>query len=113
MRRPASPRARRRAQWYPEIRHNNPDTPFILVGTKTDLREDPEVLEKLEKKRQAPVHTAEGQRLADELGAARFLECSAKTQQGLKAVFDAAISVALEHRKNKSKKPKKVKCTLL
>lgn len=59
------------------------------------------------------MESADGKRLADELGAARYLECSAKTQQGLKAVFDAAISVALEHRKNKSKKPNKVKCVLL
>ena len=27
-----------KAKWVPEIRHYRPDTPFILVGTKRDLR---------------------------------------------------------------------------
>ena len=26
--------------WIPELRHHNPRTPIILVGTKKDLRED-------------------------------------------------------------------------
>ncbi|EWM23088.1 rho gtpase [Nannochloropsis gaditana] len=29
-------------KWYPEIKHHAPGVPFILVGTKTDLRKDPE-----------------------------------------------------------------------
>ncbi|KAH9397491.1 Ras- C3 botulinum toxin substrate 2 [Tyrophagus putrescentiae] len=36
-----------RAKWYPEISHHCPSTPIILVGTKTDLREDPIQIEKL------------------------------------------------------------------
>ena len=29
-----------RHKWVPEIKHYCPKTPFILVGTKVDLRED-------------------------------------------------------------------------
>ena len=29
-----------KANWYPEIRHHCPGVPYILVGTKTDLRSD-------------------------------------------------------------------------
>ena len=27
-------------QWEPEIRHHCPDVPVVVVGTKTDLRDD-------------------------------------------------------------------------
>lgn len=29
-------------KWIPEVTHHCPDTPIILVGTKADLREQPE-----------------------------------------------------------------------
>ena len=29
-----------KANWIPEIRHHNPRTPIILVGTKKDIREE-------------------------------------------------------------------------
>jgi Ras-related C3 botulinum toxin substrate 1 len=36
-----------RAKWSPEIKHNNPDTPIVLVGTKLDLRDDKHTIDKL------------------------------------------------------------------
>ena len=32
-------------KWIPEVSHHCPDTPIILVGTKSDLREQPETNE--------------------------------------------------------------------
>jgi hypothetical protein len=32
------------AKWVPELRHHAPTAPIILVGTKTDLREDPVIV---------------------------------------------------------------------
>ena len=29
-------------KWIPEVTHHCPDTPIILVGTQSDLREQPE-----------------------------------------------------------------------
>ena len=67
-----------RAKWYPEVRdknytlianfvdqqslqtvcqvrHHCPQVPIILVGTKLDLREDKETIDKLKEKRLAPI----------------------------------------------------------
>jgi cell division control protein 42 len=53
-----------------------------------DLREDKSVKEKLEKQRMAPVKREDGERMARELGAVKYVECSALTQYKLKDVFD-------------------------
>lgn len=42
-------------QWFPEVRHHCPSTPIILVGTKLDLREDKDTIEKLKDKKLAPI----------------------------------------------------------
>jgi GTPase SAR1 family protein len=34
-------------QWYPEVRHHNPTAPIVLVGTKSDLRTNPDYLSTL------------------------------------------------------------------
>ena len=41
-----------------KVRHHCPNAPVILVGTKTDLREDPIFLARLEEKGQAPISMA-------------------------------------------------------
>ncbi len=71
---------------------SNPDTPIILVGLKIDLREDKTTLAELSEKGVKPISTAEGQAIGKEIGAYRYLECSALTQKGLKEVFDEAVS---------------------
>ena len=78
-------------RWLPEIKHHNPDTPIILVGLKIDLREDKTTLAELSEKGVKPVSTTEGQAIGKEIGAYRYLECSALTQKGLKEVFDEAV----------------------
>jgi cell division control protein 42 len=75
-------------KWFPEVRHHCPATACIVVGTMVDLRDDPSVLEKLAKSRQRPISFEQGERLARELGAVKYVECSALTQKGLKNVFD-------------------------
>ena len=100
-------------KWAPEITHLCPGTPLLLVGTKIDLRDDAETLEMLEKHANSkhepskqPVTQEMGETLAKELGAVKYVECSALTQEGLKNVFDEASLAALEP-------PKKRRCVIL
>lgn len=58
--------------------------PFILVGTKLDLRDDQDAVKRLAERRHKPISFSEAQGLASDLQAYRYLECSALTQQGLK-----------------------------
>lgn len=62
--------------------------PCLIVGTQTDLRDDPAVREKLAKQKMQPVRKEDGDRMAKELGAVKYVECSALTQYKLKDVFD-------------------------
>eukprot|EP00466_Bigelowiella_natans_P008668 jgi/Bigna1/56396/estExt_Genewise1Plus.C_980019 len=97
-----------KSKWYPEIQHHCPGTPIILVGTKSDLREDQGMLQKLGSKGINMVSPDQAELRAKEIGAVKYLECSALTQDGLKTVFDEAIRAALTPKK----KPKKA-CTLI
>jgi len=78
-------------KWFPEIRQYGATTPLLLVGTKVDKRTDPETLEKLKLAKQEPVSTSHGKRLAKEIGATKYLECSAKNMKGLNIVFGEVI----------------------
>ena len=77
-----------REKWFPEVHHHCPGVPCLIVGTQTDLRDDSSVREKLAKQRMQPVRKEDGERMAKELGAVKYVECSALTQYKLKDVFD-------------------------
>lgn len=80
-------------KWFPEVHHHCPGVPCLIVGTQIDLRDDPQVVDKLQKQRQRPVSSEQGDRLSKELGAVKYVECSALTQKGLKNVFDEVCLV--------------------
>ncbi|KAK9465426.1 P-loop containing nucleoside triphosphate hydrolase protein [Lipomyces arxii] len=83
-------------KWFPEVHHHCPGVPCLIVGTQIDLREDPTIIERLSRQKVHPISFDAGERLAKELGAVKYVECSALTQKGLKSVFDEAIVAALE-----------------
>ncbi|XP_041819118.1 ras-related C3 botulinum toxin substrate 3b isoform X2 [Chelmon rostratus] len=57
-----------RAKWYPEVRHHCPNTPIILVGTKLDLRDDKDTIERLRDKKLSPITYPQGLAMAREIG---------------------------------------------
>ena len=60
-------------KWLPEVHHHCPGVPCIIVGTQIDLREDPTLLEKLARQKQKPVEHLQGDKLARELGAVKYV----------------------------------------
>jgi len=106
-------------KWKPEINHYCPDVPILLVGTKVDLRDDVTIQEKLTSVGATPSNYQDGINLANKIGAIKYVECSALTQEGLKTVFDEAIRTVLcpapvlkvekkEKKEKKKKEPVKV-----
>ena len=85
-----------RVKWAPEVKHYCPKVPIILVGTKLEKREDKAEIEKLRKVGLKPVTYVEGLQLQEEIGAVKYHECSAKTQEGLREVFDDAVRVGIQ-----------------
>ena len=75
-------------KWIPEIRQNCPKTPFILVGTKKDIRDDNQNTLHIDYK--------DGLAMAKSIGAASFIECSSKNGEGVRAVFEQSIRASLQ-----------------
>jgi Ras-related C3 botulinum toxin substrate 1 len=98
-----------KSKWWPEIQHHAPGVPILLVGTKSDLRNDSSMISQLQAKGLHVISQEQAQMRAKDINAVNYLECSALTQDGLKMVFDEAIRAAM----SKPKPKKKGGCTLL
>lgn len=97
--------------WMPEIKHFCPYVPVVLVANKKDLRNDEKLRAELAKSKQYPVRTEDGKTMAQRIGAYDYVECSAKTREGVRQVFETATKAALQKRQ----KPKRgcMKCSVL
>ena len=67
----------------------------MLVGLKKDLREDPVAIEDMRKKSMRFVTEHDGEMVAREIGAKKYLECSSLSGEGVDDVFEAATRAAL------------------
>ena len=81
---------------------------ILLVGNKKDLRNDEKTKRELSVMKQEPLKYDEGRAMAEKIGATNYMECSAKTKEGVREVFEAATRAAM-NKKKKRKKP----CILL
>ncbi len=72
--------------WKAELAHYAPSVPVLLVGTKSDLRTDKMMLERLAQRKEVPVTSDEAQAKAAELGCEQYCEVSALSQKGLHAM---------------------------
>ena len=78
-----------RQKWFPEISRYCANAPIILVGTCIEARDKDSITYE------------QGQDMAKQINAVKYLECSAKTQVGVKNVFYEAVCAII-------KVPKKV-----
>ncbi|WP_411024950.1 Rho family protein [Salmonella sp. s54836] len=89
-------------KWTPEVKHFCPTVPIILVGNKRDLRHDENTKRDLYAQgKQEPVKMEDGRAMAEKIGAYVYLECSAKTKEGVREVFEQATRAALQQKKTK------------
>ncbi|XP_058805063.1 ras-like GTP-binding protein RhoL [Phymastichus coffea] len=74
------------SKWYPELKIHCPNIPIILIGTKGDLRTE-----------EADIITPhECKKMKKKIKAFKYLECSAKMQEGLDEVFTEAVRAVLK-----------------
>lgn len=100
-------------RWIPELRHHS-KAPIVLVGTKTDVREDHEYLRKQKQVNPSfePITFEQAVKVQRQQNCVAYVECSAKNHKGLKNVFLKCIEVVLKPApKEESKKPNN--CTLV
>lgn len=95
------------SQWYPEVAHFCENTPLLLIATKIDLRGDDQTRRMLSAQGQTPVTPEQGGAVAKEIGA-RYMECSAKSGDGVQDVFNAALKESMKGRWRK-----KPRCVVL
>lgn len=93
-----------RKAWIPEVRFHCKYVPIVLVATKTDLRQ--------ENAENTLISSKEGHRLAESIGAAYYLECSAKQLTGVKEVFETAARAYLSPTSRKVKENRQ-NCNLM
>ncbi|KAK1927221.1 P-loop containing nucleoside triphosphate hydrolase protein [Papiliotrema laurentii] len=101
-------------KWISEVLHFCQGLPIILVACKKDLRDDPKTIQDLDRMGQHPVRRDEGLAVAQKIGAQGYVECSAKTNEGVKEVFQTATRHALQSKKSgRSKRSGKGGCVVL
>ncbi|XP_071821805.1 ras-related C3 botulinum toxin substrate 1-like isoform X2 [Apostichopus japonicus] len=99
-----------RGKWHPEVDHYCPNVPIVLVGTKVDLRDDLNTKVTLQQNKEPPITFKQGLKLSKEIGAVKYAECSALTQQGMKTVFDEAIRAVISP---KPKPKRRRRCSVM
>mmetsp|Transcript_7250 Transcript_7250/g.12713 ORF Transcript_7250/g.12713 Transcript_7250/m.12713 type:complete len:201 (-) Transcript_7250:38-640(-) len=100
-------------KWIPELNHYTKDSMKMLVGLKTDLRNNIDSLSLLQRDGKTPVSFEQASAVADKIGAIGYRECCAKSGEGVKDLFDAALLASLQKPKKKSFKSKRKNCNLL
>jgi small GTP-binding protein len=82
--------------WIPEIKEFCPDKPFVLVGLKSDLRDEFESNgAELRAKCMEPIPSSKGQEISKKIKACTYIECSALKSKNLAEVFDQAVKFAI------------------
>jgi len=86
-----------RNKWLPELQMHCPTTPYMLVGTKADLRKallspEDDAFEATRNRRVgAEISVEEAKEFAKQLKAVDYVECSARSVDTINVVFELAV----------------------
>ena len=63
-------------RWIPEVVHFCPKVPIVIVGNKCDLRDDPAIIQALNRHNppQKPISFEQGSEIAEKLGQYKYME---------------------------------------
>lgn len=84
-------------KWIGEVRANLPRVPVLVVATQTDLRE-------MGPHRASCITAAEGKRVAHEVRAKGYLECSSLSNRGVQQVFEYAVRTAVNQARKQARR---------
>ena len=88
-------------KWLPEIRHNCPNKPYILIGTKSDLRADDRIVRTLSRRaKQEPVSRLQGLKLAKQMKALKYIECSSLDNETVQCLFEYVTKKIVKTKSN-------------
>ena len=93
-------------KWVPEIKQQFPETPIILVGTKSDLRAEAQ---------DNCIQQSQVNEKAIELNFISHVECSALKQEGFESLLEQIIIAYLNSYKSNSPKtcPMRINCIII
>jgi small GTP-binding protein len=102
-------------KWQVELKKHSPNVPIVIVGTQCDLRRDPQIQQNVREGKMEILSKQDGEVCARHIDAKAYVECSAKTREGLNEVFDTCVKVHFEKQKQDelNKDKKKSTCALL
>jgi GTPase SAR1 family protein len=63
---------------------------------KSDLRDDQTTVDKLKSQRLSPISFGDGAALAESLGCADYMECSALTGEGVNEILTRAVEIVID-----------------
>ncbi|KAI5607323.1 rho-related GTP-binding protein RhoH, partial [Silurus asotus] len=84
-------------KWMAEVRQYLPRVPVLVVGTQTDHRE-------MGPYRDRCTTASEGKKVAHEIRAKGYLECSALINRGIQQVFECAVRTAVNQARKRTRR---------
>ena len=81
-------------KWIPELKHDHPKVPIVLVGNKIDMREDAKHFITIEM----------GKQLASRINASCYIECSSFDDMKVENLFEETVWASLRHAEKRRRK---------
>ena len=89
-----------RKKWLIEVQKYRPNSPMILVGTNSHLKNNMQTVEENGHSPVTYVTYQQGLQLQHDIGAVKYVECSASTLDGVDTAFEEAVSAVLNFQRS-------------